>query len=205
MVGEDLERFGPVAIWDPIDDSLEVVQDCEANRDDYFPAGYLCPDGSLLPDDLVVSYDGTQYATIASDPEAAPTDAVDFGDITSKVVAIWNPETGEQETELGVEGVRNASLTALGPSWIILAEQPNAYWVVDLETGDVVTDLRGAWRFGTTQLSTDGSRFYAAQTSGQLTEFDTTYLGAGADVAGAGGQTSRYRAFARWDSARREW
>ena len=170
---EDFETLGPLAIWDPVNDTLEVVQDCVASRADYFPAGYVCPDGSLLPDDLVVSHDLTRFATMASDPEAAPPDAVDLGDITSKLIVIWDPETGEAEREVRVEGIRNPSLTTFGPGWIILEEEPNAYRVIDLESGDIITDLSGAWRFSTADLSADGSRFYAAQTSGELTEFDT--------------------------------
>jgi len=163
------DATGPLVLWNPADESFEVIDDCELVETD---DGALCPNGEpRFGPAAVVSLDGRTIG--AMEDRTEPGGPWKF--------RLWDVATLEPtrtiELEFFAPGIdrtpflddRSLVVLELGPG----GESPG-YVVFDVETGDLKATLDDAAQFrGASAVSPTGDRLYLGSWEGVVYEYDT--------------------------------
>jgi WD40 repeat protein len=160
--------LGPLAIWDPVDDSLDVLQNCRPSESELPDSGaYTCPDGDPLFEIVVSSTDGRYFAVSGRDPTAPKPELIE-------IIRIWDVETLEVVRDIRVVSDSFArGPLHFGDGWLLVGDGENVLRVIDAKDGQRLAEMRGTWRAGVVEEAKDGSAIFLGDESGRVWEYET--------------------------------
>jgi WD40 repeat protein len=170
---EDESTLGSLAVWDPDDGSVEVVDECVVGYPgEFLSEPVLCPDGSpLFGQGVVVSQDGTRFGAGALVPWGEPMP-----------FRFWDASTLEPLTTIEIptsDRIDWGTPFLDDDSLVLLEGDPggqldSAYRVYNPDTGELLAtlDQTREWR-GASVVTADGRRLFAGSQSGEVWEYDT--------------------------------
>jgi WD40 repeat protein len=160
--GDQEYWLGPVVLWDPVDGSSTDLRDCELRWFGVSPDD-KCPDGEpLFGTDLRVSPDGAEVAGVSEDGQ----------------IRVWNAKTLRTVREVDPE--TGIGLLQFNDGWFLtgaVGDSPAAVeslYAIDDETGALLAEFSGSWRWHVNATNSDGSRLYLMDQSGSVFEYDST-------------------------------